>query len=111
MLRPTFARDEKFLDILTTLAGKLEMVTGASRATVDADYGTNDWQVDQTDRILAPQLNIAAWILGPIQHLAGMNDSKVTEVINKGPVALIFSLANYGKADLFTAAPELVQQN
>jgi electron transfer flavoprotein alpha subunit len=101
MLRPTFARDEKFRDI-STLADKLEMVTGASRATVDADYGPNDWQVGQTDRIVAPQLNIAA----------GMKDSKMTEAINKGPVALMFSLANYGlEADLFTAAPELVQQH
>jgi len=92
------------------LAKLLHAATACSRPVADADWRPHNEHVGQTGFAIAPNLYIAIGISGAIQHLAGVNRSKVIVVINKDSEAPFFKAADYGiVGDAFEVVPKLIE--
>lgn len=93
---------------LLDLANALGAATACSKPVSDLDWRPHHEHVGQTGVKVAPNLYIACGISGAIQHLAGVNSSKVIVVINKDPEAPFFKAADYGiVGDVFDVLPKL----
>ncbi len=96
--------------IIEDLAHTLHAALACSRPVADAHWRPHNEHVGQTGIAIAPNLYIAIGISGAIQHLAGVNRSKVIVVINKDPEAPFFKAADYGiVGDAFEVVPKLTE--
>lgn len=96
--------------IVEDLAKVLHAATACSRPVADAHWRPHNEHVGQTGFAIAPNLYIAIGISGAIQHLAGVNRSKVIVVINKDPEAPFFKAADYGiVGDAFEVVPKITE--
>lgn len=97
-------------NLITDLAKALGAATACSRPVADADWRPHHEHVGQTGLAIAPNLYFAVGISGAIQHLAGVNRSKVIVVINKDPEAPFFKAADYGiVGDVFEVIPKIIE--
>lgn len=97
-------------NLVTDLAHVLGAATACSRPVADAHWRPHHEHVGQTGLAIAPNLYIAVGISGAIQHLAGVNRSKVIVVINKDPEAPFFKAADYGiVGDAFEVMPKIIE--
>ncbi len=92
------------------LAKELGAATACSRPVADMHWRPHHEHVGQTGVAIRPNCYIAIGISGAIQHLAGVNQSKVIAVINKDPEAPFFKAADYGiVGDAFEVLPKLIE--
>lgn len=96
--------------MIEELAHLLHAATACSRPVADVHWRPHHEHVGQTGLAIAPNLYIAIGISGAIQHLAGVNRSKVIVVINKDPEAPFFKAADYGiVGDAFEVVPKIIE--
>lgn len=92
------------------LANVLHAATACSRPVADVGWRPHHEHVGQTGITVRPKLYFALGISGAIQHLAGVNNSKVIVVVNKDPEAPFFKAADYGiVGDVFDVIPKITK--
>jgi len=103
-------KDPENWGMVEELAKLLHAATACSRPVADAHWRPHNEHVGQTGIAIAPNLYIAIGISGAIQHLAGVNRSKVIVVINKDPEAPFFKAADFGiVGDAFEVMPKFIE--
>jgi len=96
--------------LVTDFAKLIGAATACSRPVADIHWRPHHEHVGQTGLAIAPNLYFAIGISGAIQHLAGVNRSKVIVVINKDPEAPFFKAADYGiVGDAFEVMPKIIE--
>jgi len=96
--------------LIEDLAHALGAAKACSKPVADSGWRPHHEHVGQTGITISPNLYIAAGISGAIQHLAGVNSSKVIVVINKDPEAPFFKAADYGiVGDVAEVLPKLTE--
>ena len=97
--------------LIEDLANVLGAATACSKPVSDLGWRPHSEHVGQTGKPVASNLYIAIGISGAIQHLAGVNSSKVKVVINTDPEAPFFKAADYGiVGDAFDIVPQLIEK-
>ena len=97
--------------MIEELAEVLGAATACSKPVSDLGWRPHGEHVGQTGKPVSSNLYIAIGISGAIQHLAGVNSSKVKVVINNDPEAPFFKAADYGiVGDAFEFVPLLIEK-